>query len=355
MMARFLIDRKYFWLTLLCLPALVAVVGCFGCGDEGDSGSGETPKFVSLGTARPGGAFFSVGAAIGKALDDGSETGGWRKVTAESTDGSLENFRRLDSGELQLAMANSSITYFAVKGEGGFEKKYDVKSVMTLFPLIGMFVTREGSNTTSIEDFKDKNKRIVVGPEGGGFEYFLRPILAAHGVTYDDFEADYAGFQESVGRLQDGNAAAVFLGGGMRSPAISSAASSMDIYLIPYGEKQRDELAKLPSFNKVTVPADTYKGQDEPFAGLNVGSAHLIVRSDASEDFVYNITKIIYEARKQIGDTHKLGKSINAQNVVTDTGTPFHAGAIRYYKEIKIWPKDAAAGKTTQGADTSGK
>ncbi|MCH8923388.1 MAG: hypothetical protein IIA67_09615, partial [Planctomycetes bacterium] len=148
MKVRRLFSRPGFWLTLLCLPALVAV-GCSGCGDGGASRSGETPQYLSLGTARPGGAFYNVGAAIGNVLDEGSETGGWRKVTAESTDGSLENFRRLDSGELQLAMANSSITYFAVRGEGGFEKKYDVKSVMTLFPLIGMFVTKEGSNTTS--------------------------------------------------------------------------------------------------------------------------------------------------------------------------------------------------------------
>ena len=32
-----------------------------------------------------------------------------------------------------------------------------------------------------------RGKRVVVGPAGAGFEYFLRPLLNAHGLTYDDF------------------------------------------------------------------------------------------------------------------------------------------------------------------------
>jgi hypothetical protein len=107
---------------------------------------------VSLGTAQIGGAFYSVGAAISDALNEGKDAGGWRKATAEATGGSLENYRLLESGDIQIGMANSSISYFAVRGKGGFDKKYDVQSIMTMFPLIGMFVTKEGKGIESLAD-----------------------------------------------------------------------------------------------------------------------------------------------------------------------------------------------------------
>jgi TRAP transporter TAXI family solute receptor len=337
---------------------VVALAGCQG-GSQGDGSGGgsssETPRFVSLGTAPVGGAFYNVGAAIANALQNGRDTGGWRQVTAESTGGTLENLRRLDNGDIQLGMANSSITYFAVRGEEGFEKPYEVKSVMTLFPLIAMFVSKQGAGVESIQDLK--GKRVVVGPQGAGFEYFVRPILREHGVNYDDFEDVYAGMQTSVGYLQDGSVAATFLGGGLVSPAITSAASSMDVFLVPYGDQQRAALAaKFPSFNEVTVPAGTYRGQPDDFAGLNVGSAHLLVRSDAEEEFVYRVTKVIYEARAEIAETHAGGKSINPSNVIRDTGTEFHPGAIRYYQEIGIWPTDApdAAPEDAAAEDAAG-
>jgi TRAP transporter TAXI family solute receptor len=342
--------RFLFTCAILLGIALLGFPGCKGGSGGGGSGGGGsgggesgTPEFVSLGTAQIGGAFYSVGAAISTALNEGKEAGGWRKATAEATGGSLENYRLLESGDIQIGMANSSISYFAVRGKGGFDKKYDVQSIMTMFPLIGMFVTKEGSGIESLADMK--GKRIVVGPEGAGFEYFLRPVLEAHGVTYDDFEPVYAGFSTSVGYLQDDSVAATFLGGGRVSPAITSAASTMDILLIPYDETQRQNLVKdYPSFSDVTVAAGTYKGQDADFPGLNVGSAHLLVRSDADEDFVYKATKAIFDHRAKIAEAHAAGKAITEKNVVRHVGTDFHAGAIRYYKEIGIWPDDQADG-----------
>ena len=337
-------SRFLFTCAILLGIALVGLPGCKGGSGGGtDGGESGTPEFVSIGTAQIGGAFYSVGAAISEALNAGKAEGGWRKSTAEETGGSLENYRRLESGDIQIGMANSSITLFAVRGEGGFDKKYDVQSIMTIFPLIGMFVTKQGGGIESLADMK--GKRIVVGPEGAGFQYFLGPVLEAHGVAYEDFEPVYAGFSTSVGYLQDDSVAATFLGGGKVSPAITSASSTMDILLIPYGETQRQKLVKdYPSFSAVTVAAGTYRGQDADFAGLNVGSAHLLVRSDADEDFVYNATKAIFENRKKIAKTHAAGKAITEKNVVRNVGTDFHAGAIRYYKELGIWLDDQVDG-----------
>ncbi len=336
--------------------------GGAGGGGGGGGGEGKTPPFVSIGTAPIGGMFYSVGSAISDALNKGKALGGWRKSTAESTGGTLENLRQLDSDDIQVGMANSSITYFAVRGEKGFDKKYKVQSIMTMFPLVAMFVTKKDSKIKSLADLV--GRRVAVGPEGAGFEYFIRPILEEHKVDYDKLDKVYAGMQQSVGYLQDGSVVATFLGGGLKSaPAITSASSTMDIRLVPYSvDARRSVVEKYPSFDAVTVPAKSYKGQDTPFPSLNVGSAQLLVRSDANEEFVYVVTKIIYEAREKLAETHAAARAINPKNVVKDTGTSFHAGAVRFYTEIGIWPAanastdEASGGKeqkpAAKGADS---
>lgn len=351
-------------ITLAAALGMGLVAGCNGGGDDGggggtgsESGNGSgagkaVPAFVSIGTAPVGGSFYNVGSALADALNQHAKEGGWRNVTAESTGGSLENLRRLDSNEIQLGLSNSSITYFAVRGEGGFDKKYNVRSVMTLHPLIAMFVTKQGSGIQKIADLK--GKRVVVGPEGAGFEYFIRPILEAHGVTYKDFEPVYAGMQTSVGYLQDESVAATFLGGGLRAPAITSAASSMHIFLVPFDPNARTKLTETyPFYQPITVPAGTYRGQDADFAGLNVGSAHLICRADADDEFVYRVAKLIYESRESLAEKHAALQHVNAEDVVRQTGTEFHPGAIRYYREIGIWNAASGEPKAENGSQPS--
>lgn len=325
------------WVLVLPILVTFAFVSCAGGTGPSEEGSSEEQRrFLSLGTAPPGGAFFVVGGALADVLSAEHDT--WR-VTAEATKGTQENLRRLDAGELDLALANSAISYFAVRGEEGWEKEYPIRSVMTLAPNVALFLTREGSGIESIADLK--GHRVVVGPAGAGFEFFLKPILGAHGVTYEDFTALPAGTQAStVDNLADGSADAVFLGGAVPTASITQAAASMDVVFIPYGDEEMEELtAQYPFFGRATIPAGTYRGLEADYHGLDVGSMHLVTAANVPEDLVYQATKILYENREDVVEKHAAGKAIQPGNVVRDVGTPFHPGAERYYREIGIWPE----------------
>ena len=99
-----------------------------------------------------------------------------------------------------------------------------------------------------------------------------------------------------------------------------------------------DKLKDYPFYFTVTVKADAYSDLNEDLAGINVGNMHLITHANVEEDVVYNLTKRLYENREQVVEKHPAGKAINPKNVILDTGTPFHPGAIKYYKEAGIWP-----------------
>jgi len=136
----------------------------------------------------------------------------------------------------------------------------------------------------------------------------------------------------------------------MPHPSIIQACSSLNIVFIPFDPQAREALIQEYSFfNPITVPASAYSDLNEDFAGLNVGSIHLIVSASAEQELVYKITKTLWEHREDVVKKHKAGKAINEENVARSTGTDFHPGAIRFYEEIQIWKAPGA--KTAKTAD----
>ncbi len=318
--------------------------GCHGDNDYDsaiDDGAGPSkPKrrqFLSVGTAPVGGAFPVVGGAIAEVLNEQKGDNNW-KVQAKGTKGSKANIRGIQDGKLELALSNSAISYFAVRGESGWDKKYDIRAIVTLAPNVAMFITRKETGIKSIAELK--GKRVVVGPSGAGFEMFVAPLLKGHGLTYADFSPLNNTQTGAVDLLADGNADAAFLGGAVPTGSITQACSSHDIVFIPYDAKARTQLVvDYEFFQPFTVTKDKYSDLTEDFESLNVGSMHLITSAGMDDDDAYQLTKTIWEHRADIASKHPAGRAINEKNAARYTGTDFHPGAIRFYREVGIWPK----------------
>ncbi|MBL8852672.1 MAG: TAXI family TRAP transporter solute-binding subunit [Planctomycetaceae bacterium] len=326
---------------LLWAAGLLACVSLFsvGCGGTSGDGTASTGKrlFISVGTAPAGAVFNSVGSAICEVVNENRGDLNWT-ANAEATGGSMENIRLLSQDKLQFAMSNASITYFAVRGTEGWEQKHDVQSVISLFPNIAMFVTLANSGIQNIADLK--GKRVYIGPEGAGFEYFIKPILEAHGLKLSDLEVRYGTQQEATEMLSDGTVVAAMLGGGTPNPAITQVAQGNAIRFLPYEESAKQKLLEqYPFFTAATIPAGTYNGIDGEFAGLSVGWAHLIVHQSQDEETVYQLTKLLWENREKIATRNRAAAGIKPETAAQTTGVPYHAGAEKYFREIGIWPE----------------
>jgi TRAP transporter TAXI family solute receptor len=321
-------------LLLTIASLLLTAVGCDTSG--GGSAAGGGRKFLSMGTAPVGGTFPVVGGAIAEVLNEHKGDNDW-KVQAKGTKGSQENIRRLDQGELELALSNAAITYFAVRGESGWDQPYNMRSIVTLAPNVALFITRADSGIQKISDLK--GKRVIIGPAGAGFEMFVKPLLEEHGVNWEEINALNATQSGAVDMLGDGAADAAFLGGAVPASSITQAVSTFDALFVPYDEEVRLRLIeKYPFFQDFTLPAGTYKGQDEEMKVLNVGSMHLITSDKQDEEQIYQITKTIWENQDEIAAKHPAGKAIRKN------GTRYVGTAIRFYKEKQVWPEgDASA------------
>ncbi len=337
-------------LTVLVLT-LASGIGCKpNNGDDlsGGGGGGAAVgkrQFLSMGTAPVGGAFPVVGGAIAEVLNEHKASIDW-KVQAKGTKGSQENIRRLASGDLQLALSNAAITYFAVRGEAGWEKAYEMRSIVTLAPNVALFIARSDSGIQKISDLK--GKRVIIGPSGAGFEMFVQPVVEEHGVKWTDFTQLNATQSGAVDMLGDGAADAAFLGGAVPTGSITQATSTFDVQFVPFDEDARLRLIeKYPFFHDASIPGGTYKGLDQDFKGLNVGSMHMITSANQDEELVYQLTKAIWENREEIAGKHPAGKAINEKNAARRTGTDYHPGAVRFYKEIGLIANEAAGTQPT--------
>lgn len=328
--------------SMFGIAVVVLTLFSVGCGQQ---------DFVSLGTAPVGGAFAPVGSAVADTLNENKGDNVW-KVQAKGTNGSQDNIRQLAAGDLQLALSNSAITYFAVNGGGAWDQKYEMRTVVTIAPNVAMFITQESSGIKTIQDLKDK--RVVIGPDGAGFEMFVEPMLKAHGVEFSDFTVRHANQNGAVDMLADNQADAAFLGGAIPTASIQRACSDMKIHFIPFDPAAVQQLSEeYPFFWELTVPGGTYSDLDEDFAAMNVGSMHLITSAEYDEERVYQLTKTIWENRKEIGHPAAV-KFITEKNAARFTGVPFHPGTIRFYKEIGIWKGDEESADTASNSESSG-
>lgn len=107
--------------------------------------------------------------------------------------------------------------------------------------------------------------------------------------------------------------------------------------------------AQYPFFWELTVPQDKYDDLTGDFKAMNVGSMHVITSADTDEETIYQIAKALWENRKDVG--HPAAKFINEENAARNTGTPFHPGAERFYKEVGIWPEAAGEPLAAEGED----
>src|SRR5215468_11531849 len=127
------------------------------------------PKPLNLATGVPGGVYHPVGNAICRLFNlDGKhqET----PCIALSSDGSVENIRRVESGESAFGLSQTDVAVAAFNGEGPFARAGPdpkLRTVIALYPEAFTVVARADSG---IRDFRDlRGKRVGIGTSGVGY------------------------------------------------------------------------------------------------------------------------------------------------------------------------------------------
>lgn len=292
---------------------------------------------LSIATGGTGGVYFPYGGGLAEVIN--RHVAG-ASASAEVTGASVENVALIQRGDSDIALALADTVYQAFTGTGAFEGRQvsELRALASIYPNAIHLVTLADSGITSLEDLRGQS--VSVGAPGSGTEVSAQILLAANGLTYEDFDAQRLNFNETADALRDGGIAAGFWSVGPPTSSIMNLAATRPIRIVALTEEQiAAAVAAEPTFAPYTLRAGTYDGMTDGVLTISTPNV-LIVSADMDEELAYNITKAMFENVAELIAVHPAANDTTIEFTVTSTPIPFHPGALRYLEEVGAAVRD---------------
>jgi uncharacterized protein len=295
---------------------------------------------LSIATGGTGGVYYPVGGGYAQVIDQFVD--GYT-ASVEATNASVDNVAFISRGESDLALALADTVLAAYAGTGRFGADGDLPQLANLRALTVAYtnaihiITIEGSGIESLQDLV--GKRVSVGAPGSGTEVSAQTLLAAVGITYDDFQVERLSANETADALRDGAIDAGFWSGGVPTGAVLSLAETRQIKLVPVSDEEFAAISAAdPTLIRYVYPAGAYRGIEET---ASVGTPNLLIASsEMDEELAYAFTKALFENIGVVRAIHPSANETVPESALASP-IPLHAGAIRYFEEIGLTVPDA--------------
>ena len=280
-----------------------------------------------LGTATPGGGFPVYGAAFAEAVNAQEPR---LRIETRNTKGSTENVPLLEAGKIDLGLVAGELAAAELARPGT-----ELRIVAAMYASPGMFMVRGDSPVRGIADLK--GRPVVLGTQGSGITVLGRTVLQSLEVPVEEILLEKAA--DGPPMLLDGRAAALW-GAGVGWPAFATLAKSGARFVGPSAGEVKQILAKHPSLQAVTLPANSYPGQDAPLH--SVGSwSYVFARPGLPEEDVYLLARALHLAEGALAARLEQAKETTAANTVAAAPRMelIHPGAQKYFREIGLLQK----------------
>ncbi len=285
---------------------------------------------LSIATGGTGGVYFPFGGGVAEIINNHVE--GFT-ASAEVTGASVENMNLIATFESDIGLALADTIYAAFHGEEPFADFPfpEARTLLAIYPNAVQIVTLADSGITSLEDLR--GQRVSVGAPGSGTEVSAQTLLAANGITYDDFSPQRLNFNETADALRDGDIVAGFWSVGPPTSSIMNLAASRSISIVALTEDEIEAAIEMePTFAAYTLPGGTYDGVADDVLTISTPNS-MVVHADMDEDLVYNIVSAIFENIDDLIAIHPAANDTTVEFTLTASAIPLHPGTIRYLEE----------------------
>jgi len=258
------------------------------------------------------------------------------KLSAVGSGGSVENVKRVSSGESNFGLCYAVDSALGRAGQlPKDEKKYDGTMAMGfLYGAPAQLVVRADSDIKTAKDLI--GKRVAVGNAGSGAsasaERFFR-----HLDVWDKFKPQFLGYSAAASAFKDGKIDAFWVLVGFPNRSIIEASVQVDIRLIDVGVDAvkygfYDAYAYIP----VTIPAGTY-GDDMPECSTFQDATFLCANKEVPTDIVFKIMETLWSEKgmNAMVLAKKTFKTMTLENGFAGASIPLHPGAVKFWEGNK--------------------
>lgn len=326
--------------------AAAAVFGTVSC-SRGSAPGGEDRKLVlSMGTGEEGDPAFLAGAAVASVINN-EIPGVSAKI--EFSKGSPVNAKNVHEGKLNLAIISGDAAYDAWNGTGSFEgePKEKLCALGACYPKASQWMAKALSGLSYVHDLK--GRKISAGTVASPTASASKMAFWALGITGENSEISFLGLAEGANALRDGTADGAH--GFMEAPsgAFEALANEQETVLLQYAEEELENiLADGGPYFRLTLPAGTYPGQEEPVNTFGV-KVLLCASLDMEEELAYEIAKAMDAKSAAYTGGHRfMALMQDKEFLCEDLPIPLHPGAERYYREMGYLESNGHAGMSAE-------
>lgn len=321
---------------------LALVAACSGPqGDQDNTGTQAAAGTITIASNPPGTHVYAVAAGLAKLLQQELDV----RATIRPFSGSSVYLPLLQRGELLIGLNTGIDSYLSYQGLPPWDSPMsNLRALGVMFPLNIMYMVRADSDFYRIEDLAGSNV-VITFRANASLAQLHEGILATGGLTPDDVSAvTVAGLPEAMRALTEGRADATPTGlNTALSLQVNSALPGGVRYLTMGADEPRlSEI--MPGSKVITVERDeTSVGIEEPIRVSSVAD-FLNTGTHMPEEQAYEIVKTIYQSWEMLRRDHIQLAGTPADGIVpANLVHPYHAGAVRYYKEAGLWTDEHQA------------
>lgn len=288
---------------------------------------------IAFGTGSTGGLYFIAGSAVVKVLNE--QMAGVINVSPQSTVGSAFATKKVDSKELDMALATVDAVENGYKGLEEFRQKTEnIRAVMAIMNLGTALVVLENSPIKSIRDMRGKS----IGANSAMEQKRIAGIMEQYGFTEKDYSIKMISYGEQANALKDGTLAVAFLSAYPQNATVLDLFTTRGARMISIDPEQAAGFArKYPYWTPFEMPAGVYPKQDHPVRVASLRGL-LIAHKDVDKKIVYDVVKTITSSTKQLAAIHPVGADFTVDQTrqyLKDglINIPWHPGAEKFFKE----------------------